>query len=177
MVQSDVFADAQYIGPAVDSEPEIIVDVSDQDDGPIFCKATAIPAENTSRRVTTTYTVPPPPDMYHMKRKRKRKVLRNGLIGGAVGLLVCGPFGALLVGLGTAHVTKQVCKKKERQRLHLYETKVAQQAAVAVSMERHPHPVPKASPTTQPQPTSVERSQQRGTSPTNSTTQSHAIVF
>lgn len=140
MTQTELFAEAQYLGPSQEEEPEIIIEPLS--DGPSFVQAKAIPVPDQAPTgpVTSTYTVPAPPDMYQLKRKRKRKSVRNGLIGGAVGLIVCGPFGAIVGGFGTAGVTKLIHKKKEKRIWKAYQREVNQQAAVAVSMQIHKPP-------------------------------------
>ena len=71
-----------------------------------------------------------------MKRRRKRDAVRVGIIGAVVGFVVCGPVGALLIGLGSAQISKRKNKKKERQIWMAYDLKVAQQLEVAVTMAR-----------------------------------------
>ena len=136
MVQTDVFAEAKYLGPSHSSDPDLVVDVLS--DGPTFATVRATPIESGVLSVTKTYTIPPPPDSQEMTKARKRKALRAGVIGGAVGMLICGPVGAVLVGVGCAHVSKRLSRKKERHIWMAYDLKVAQQAAVAVSMEINP---------------------------------------
>jgi hypothetical protein len=135
MVETDLFAEAKYLGPSHSSDPDLVIDVIS--DGPTFATVRATPIETHVHSVTKTYTIPPPPDSQEMTKRRKRNAVRAGVIGGAVGMLICGPVGAVLVGVGCATVSKRVSRKKERRIWMAYDLKVAQQAAVAVSMEIH----------------------------------------
>lgn len=136
MDQTHLIAEAKYLGPSHSSDPDLVVDVLS--DGPTFATVRATPIESGIISVTKTYTIPPPPDSHEMTKIRKRKAVRAGVIGGAVGMLICGPVGAVLVGVGCAHVSKRISRKKERRIWMAYDLKVAQQAAVAVSMEINP---------------------------------------
>jgi hypothetical protein len=142
MTQTDVFADAQYLGPSEGMEAEIIID-NVTDDAPCFAAAMATRVETSKPgplKTTSTYTVPPPPDTSQLKRQRKRKMIRAGLIGAMVGLLIGGPLGAILIGLGSAHVVKRINKKEEERIWAEYDQRVAQQAEFAVPMEVKPPP-------------------------------------
>ena len=136
VLNENPLADAKYLGPANSWDVDIVVDSTV--DGPAFASVIATPIMPKVLSVTRTYTIPPPPDSYGMKRRRKQDAVRAGIIGAVVGLVICGPVGALLVGLGSAHVSKRMNKKKEKQIWMAYDLKVAQQMDVAIVMERNP---------------------------------------
>eukprot|EP00545_Synedropsis_sp_CCMP1620_P012302 CAMPEP_0119016942 /NCGR_PEP_ID=MMETSP1176-20130426/14860_1 /TAXON_ID=265551 /ORGANISM="Synedropsis recta cf, Strain CCMP1620" /LENGTH=164 /DNA_ID=CAMNT_0006970515 /DNA_START=173 /DNA_END=667 /DNA_ORIENTATION=+ len=133
-----LFADVQYMGPSEGTEPEIIID--NLTDAPCFATTMATPVESTQHfvgltRTTSSYTTPPPPDTSHMKKKRRRKKVRAGVIGGIAGLLIGGPLGAVVLGLGSARISKRISKKEEERIWTEYARVVEQQAACAVSMK------------------------------------------
>lgn len=141
-----VFADAQYLGPSEGTEPEIVID--NVTDAPCFATAmaTQVAAPESPaggiKTTTKTYTVPPPPDTTQMKKRHKRKAIRAGVVGGIVGLLIGGPVGAIILGMGSVHMSKRISKKEEERIWAEYDEKVAQQAAFAIPMELNN--VPKA---------------------------------
>lgn len=136
MLNGNLVADAKYLGPAHSWDVDIVIDSTV--DGPTFASAIATPIMPKTTSVTRTYPIPPPPDSYEMKRRRKRDAVRAGMIGAVVGLVICGPVGAVLIGLGSAHISKRMNKNKEKQIWMAYDLKVAQQSEVAVIMERKP---------------------------------------
>ena len=128
--------DAKYLGTAYSWDSDITIDT--MSDGPIFASTVATAIAPKIFSVTRTYTIPPPPNSVELKRRRKREAARAGIIGAVVGLVICGPVGAIVVGLGSAHISKRMNKKKEKQIWMAYDLRVAQQREVAVSMEINP---------------------------------------
>lgn len=93
-------------------EPTIVVDPTTE--------VTRPPANTTS----TTYPAPPVtssnlkyhPEIVDLRLRRKRRTVAVGVIAGVTGLILLGPLGAVIGGLGGALVTKSVGKRRERRR-------------------------------------------------------------
>eukprot|EP00522_Entomoneis_paludosa_P008565 CAMPEP_0172439728 /NCGR_PEP_ID=MMETSP1065-20121228/614_1 /TAXON_ID=265537 /ORGANISM="Amphiprora paludosa, Strain CCMP125" /LENGTH=190 /DNA_ID=CAMNT_0013188449 /DNA_START=80 /DNA_END=652 /DNA_ORIENTATION=+ len=79
-----------------------------------------------------------PKEILKMKQNRKRATVGAGVVGGVAGLLVLGPVGAVLGGVGGAVATKQIGKRRERKRLQkISDQEIARQLETAPEVPVH----------------------------------------
>lgn len=154
MVETLKFAHAEYLGPVTDhddpahtiqaTEVPVAVLVTHNNGSvtiPASCLGTthspfseaaphapaiSVPATPIVTRFTRTYTIPPPLDRLAMKKRRKRRKIIAGVVGGTIGLVVLGPLGAVGIGIGSALVVKHADRARERRLLNTYEARAAQ---------------------------------------------------
>ncbi|KAI2494604.1 hypothetical protein MHU86_19929 [Fragilaria crotonensis] len=153
MVETFKFAHAEYLGPAADDDPApriratevpIAVLVTNSNTGSVtipasslgtrhspseavpLVPATSLPATPIVTRYTRTYTITPPLDRMAMKKRRKRRKIIAGVVGGTIGLVALGPLGAVGIGIGSALVVKHADRAHERRVLKKYEARCAQ---------------------------------------------------
>ena len=97
--------------------------VESRDDNPVS-ESIETKGESTSGSDADQHDAISPDDRVRAKKQRKRRTVAAGLVGGAVGLVLLGPLGAVAGGVGSAVVTKRVGKKKERRMQQEYETRM-----------------------------------------------------
>jgi hypothetical protein len=131
------FVKADYCGPAGPMyEDEVVVTAvpftipakenSGTPSSNIVGTVACPPTEPAFTATTTTYTIPaiPKPDLSAMKKKRKRRTVAWGIVGGVAGLVVLGPLGAVAGGLMGALLTKARCKRREQRVMQCYQQKL-----------------------------------------------------
>lgn len=157
MVESNKFADAQYLGPATSPDPEIVFMEGDSIAlgtstahqyaaapaiaKPLKASSTETTAATTTGppKTTTTTTIHPPgaPDRLRMKKIRKKRKVVAGVVGGTIGLVVLGPLGAIGVGVGSALVVKHSDKARERRLIRSYDDRMTQHRAATAIVPVH----------------------------------------
>jgi hypothetical protein len=126
-----VVEEVHYLGSSKDSDVEFVIDTLPER----LYSHPRITRPIIVERVTKSYTIPPSPDLSDLKKERKRKRCRAGSLGCLAGMLIGGPVGAVLIGLGAAVVSDRRNRKKELKILREYRMKVKQQASVAITLE------------------------------------------
>ena len=134
MVTSNKFTSAE------ENEPEIFIhaDYVVQGAGvnatstPSMRPPTAEPLESTEAPIGTTSsticTIHHPPNRLALKSRRKKRKIVAGVVGGTVGLVTLGPFGAIGIGIASALAVKHADRARERKLLRRYEASAASQA-------------------------------------------------
>ena len=70
-----------------------------------------------------------------MKRDRKVRTTRAGVLGGVVGFVILGPIGAVGLGAGIAIATKRSLKRKEQNLRQKFENQGTIKNHVAVPLD------------------------------------------
>jgi ammonia channel protein AmtB len=136
MVTSNKFTSAE------EDDPDIFIQADYVIQGAVNATPPAGPLEPTEAPIGTTSsticTIQHPPNRLALKSRRKKRKVVAGVVGGTIGLVTLGPFGAIGIGIASALVVKHADRARERKLLRRYEASAASQAGAMDGMPTTP---------------------------------------